>query len=118
MVEPTFFCPCLYLTLNRTLRLIFDDFQIACSDLEAYRKLVQRPSFGEYVRWLESRPPEVGSTFWVPRHVSFNNLEHQMQIPVLALGGTHSASTRKTKKLLHLPIKENADFKLHAMGRR
>ena len=118
MVDPTFFCPCLYLTLNRTLRLIFDDFQIACSDLRAYCNLNQRPPFGRYVRWLESRPLEAGSTFWLSRHVTFNNLVHKIQIPVLALEGTPSASTRKAKRLLHLPKKEDAEFNLHAMGRR
>ena len=118
MVDPTFLCPCLYLTLNRTLRLIFDEFQIACSDLKAYCNLDQRPAFGRYVRWLESRPLEAESTFWFTRHVSFNKLVYQMQIPVLAPGGTPSASTRKVKKLLHLPRKENAEFNLHAMGRR
>ena len=104
--------------MNRTLRLIFEDFQIACSDLKAYYNYAQRPPFGRYVRWLESRPLEAESTFWSTRHVSFNDLVHQIQIPVLALGGTSSTSTRKAKKLLHLPIKENLDFNLHTMGRR
>ena len=118
MVDSIFFCPCLYLTLNRTLRLIFDDFQIACSDLKAYCNLAHRPPFGRYVRWLESRSLEAESTFWFTRHVSFNNLVDQFQIPVLAIGGTSSASTRKAKKLLHLPKNENAEFNLHAIGRR
>ena len=104
--------------MNRTLRLIFEDFQIACSDLKAYINLPQRPSFGGYVRWLESRSLEAETTFWLTRHVRFNKLVHQIQIPVLALEGTPSATTRKAKELLHLPIKENLDFNLHTMGRR
>ena len=104
--------------MNRTLRLIFEDFQIACSDLKAYYNLAQRPPFGRYVRWLESRPLGAESTFWSTRHVSFDNLVHQYQIPVLALGEIPSASTRKVKKLLHLPKKEILDFNLHTMGRR
>ena len=118
MVDPTFFYPCLHLTLNRTLRLIFDDFQTACSDLRAYDNLVQRPPFGRYVRWLEIQTAEAGYKYWFTRHVTFKNLVHNIQIPVLALGGTPSASTRRAKKLLHLPKNENVDFKLHAMGRR
>ena len=109
------FISALLLSWDRTLRLIFDDLQIACSDLLAYSKLPPRPPYGKYAIWLASCVYEVGLTFWLTRHTTFDNLVHKF--PVLGPGGTPSASTMKTKKLLHLPKVENPRFNLPTMGR-
>lgn len=97
-----------------TLRLLFDDLQTACSDLEAYCDLPPRPPFGRYVRWLESRVYEAGSTFWLAGQMAFDNLVHKF--PVLGPKDLSSTSTMKTKKLLHLPKVKDAGFSLSCMG--
>ncbi|KAF6222607.1 hypothetical protein HO133_000654 [Letharia lupina] len=84
------------------------------TDLLAYSKLPPRPPYGKYAIWLASCVYEVGLTFWLTRHTTFDNLVHKF--PVLGPGGTPSASTMKTKKLLHLPKVENPRFNLPTMG--
>ena len=97
------------------LRLIFDDLQTACSDLEAYCKIQIRPSYGLHTSWLRSLDYEAGQTFWHFRHQLFESLVQEF--PVLAPPGTPSLSTRRTKKLLHLPNRENLESTLSTMGR-
>ena len=104
-----------YLTLIRTLRFMFDDLQIACSDLSAYCKLLPRPPYGKYARWLDTCDYEAGLTFWLTRHTTFDHLV--LRFPVLGLGDTPSASTMNAKKLLHLPKMRDKEFSLPIMGR-
>ena len=105
----------LLLTSHRTLSLIFDDLQTACSDLEAYCKLPSRPPYGRYARWLETRAYEAGLTFWRTRHPVFDSMVYEF--PVLGPRSATSVSTMKSKKLLHLPKVENTEFRVPAMGR-
>lgn len=105
----------LWLTSDRTLRLIFDDLQAACSDLGTYCKFPSSPPYGRYVRWLESRVDEAGSTFWLTHHTVFDNLAPKF--PVLGPGGLPSISTMNTKKFLHLPKVADTEFSLPIMGR-
>ncbi|KAL9073584.1 MAG: hypothetical protein Q9161_002824 [Pseudevernia consocians] len=65
------------------------------TDLGAYFKLPPRPPYGKYARWLESYEYEAG---------------------LLGPGGTSTAATMKTKKLLHLPKVEDIDISLPTMG--
>ena len=94
---------------------MFHDLQTACSDLGAYFKLPPRPPYGRYARWLESYEYEAGRTFWLARHMTVDKLVQKF--PVLGPGGTSTAATMKTKKLLHLPKVEDTDISLPIMGR-
>ena len=94
---------------------MFDDLQIACSDLSAYSKLLPRPPYGRYARWTNTCDHEAGLTFWLARHTIFDNFVHRF--PVLGPGGTPSLSLKNAKKLLHLPRMKNTEFSLLLMGR-
>ena len=105
----------LCLTSLRTLRMIFEDLQTACSDLAGYCQLPPRPPYGRYTRLLELGDYKAGRTFWLTHHTSFNNLK--LKFPVLGPADTTSASTKRIKKLLHLPRFEDTDFSLQTIGR-
>ena len=105
----------LWLTSDRTLRLIFDDLQAACSDLATYCKLPSSPPYGRYIRWLESHVYAAGSTFWLTPQTVFDNLAPKLS--VLGPEDPPSISTMKTKKLLHLPKFADTEFSLAIMGR-
>ena len=98
------------------MRLIFDDLQTACSDLDGYCKLAPRPAYGRYLKWCEQGYHEDKQTFWRTRHTAFDNLERKF--PVLGPGDTPSVSTMRMETLLHLPKVEKAQFTLPILGRK
>ena len=95
--------------------MIFDDLQIACSDVAAYCKLPPRPPYGRYTGLSEVGGHEDGRIFWLTHHTAFDSLKDEF--PVLGFRGSVSQSTMRLKKLLHLPKVENTEFDLPTMGR-
>lgn len=92
--------------------MLFDDLQIACSDVTAYCKSPPRPAYGRYTRTLGEDEKE--QSFWLSHHTAFDSLKDEF--PMLGPGDHVSPSTMRLKKLLHLPKVGDTEFGLPTVG--